>query len=250
MDEDTFREQIAAVLLEIHSQLVRSVSIQTEDTQIDRAIRDLEEKRTEATSGLLECSTETNTLAGQRTEMAKERTALAREQTRLSTKSTELSTIRTELSRERSSLASQRTNLAVLRTDFSRSRTSLADQRTKMAGDRTSLADQRTKMAGDRTRFSERRTNLAGTRTVLSNMRTALARGRTYLALIRTGLTFLTLSITLFRVFGVSWWTAFDGALAFVSLVMTVVGLAGYWRSARAAKVLKTSLPEEEQTAA
>lgn len=236
MDEDTFREQIAVVLHEIHSQLVRSVSIQTEGTQINRAIRDLEEKGTEATSGLLECSTETNTLAGQRTEMAKERTALVREQTRLSTKSTELSTIRTELSRERSSLSSQRTDLAVLRTDFSRSRTSLADQRTKMAGDRT--------------RFSERRTNLAGTRTVFSNMRTALARGRTYLALIRTGLTFLTLSITLFRIFGVSWWTAFDGALALGSLVMTMVGLVGYWRSARAVKVLKNRLPAEEEAAA
>lgn len=236
MDEDTFREQIAAVLYEIHSQLVRSVSIQTEGTQIDRVIRDLEEKRTEATSGLLECSTETNTLAGQRTEMAKERTALVREQTRLSTKSTELSTIRTELSRERSSLSSQRTNLAVLRTDFSRSRTSLADQRTKMADNRT--------------RLSERRTNLAGTRTVFSNMRTALARGRTYLALIRTGMTFLTLSITLFRIFGVSWWTAFDGALALVSLVMAAVGLAGYWRSTRTVKALKTRLSAEEQAAA
>ena len=91
MDEDAFREQIAAVLHEIHSQLIRSVNIQAEGTQIDKAIRDLEEKRTEATSGLLECTTETHTLAGQRTEMAKERTALVREQTRLSTKSTELS---------------------------------------------------------------------------------------------------------------------------------------------------------------
>jgi uncharacterized membrane protein YidH (DUF202 family) len=236
MDEDIFREQIAAALEAIHSQLVRSVTILEEDTEIDRSIRDLEKKRTDTTSGLLEYTAVTNTLAGHRTDMAKERTALVREQTRLSTKSTELSTIRTELSRERSSLAGQRTDLAVLRTDFSRSRTSLADQRTKMAGDRT--------------RFSEKRTVLAGTRTVFSNMRTALARGRTYLALIRTGLAFLTLSITFFRLFGLSWWSVFDGALGLGSLVMTVIGLTGYWHSVRALRALEGRVPAEERAAA
>jgi uncharacterized membrane protein YidH (DUF202 family) len=236
MDEDTFREQVAAVLDDIHAQLVRSVTIQAEGTEIDRGIRDLEKEHTEATSGLLECTAVTNTLAGQRTDMAKERTALVREQTRLSTKSTELSTIRTELSRERSSLAGQRTDLAVLRTDLSRSRTSLADQRTKMAGNRT--------------RLSEKRTNLAGTRTVFSNMRTALAIGRTYLALVRTGLTFLTLSIGLFRMFGLSWWSVFDGVLALGSLAMTAVGLTGYWNSLRTVRVLEARVPAEEKAAA
>jgi uncharacterized membrane protein YidH (DUF202 family) len=233
MDEDTFREQIAAVLNDIRSQLVRSVNYQVEGTEIDRNIRDLEKKHTESTSGLLESAAVTNTLAGQRTDMAKERTALVREQTRLSTKSTELATIRTEMSRERSSLAGQRTDLAVLRTDFSRSRTSLADQRTKMAGDRT--------------RFSEKRTRLAGTRTIFSNMRTELANGRTYLALVRTGLTFLTLSIALFRMFGLSWWSVFDGVLALGSLAMTAVGLTGYWHSLRVVRALEGRVPAEEE---
>jgi uncharacterized membrane protein YidH (DUF202 family) len=236
MDEDTFREQIAAVLDDIRAQLVRSVNYQVEGTEIDRNICDLEKKHTEATSGLLESAAVTNTLAGQRTDMAKERTALVREQTRLSTKSTELATIRTEMSRERSSLAGQRTDLAVLRTDFSRSRTSLADQRTKMAGNRT--------------RFSEKRTRLAGTRTIFSNMRTELANGRTYLALVRTGLTFLTLSIALFRMFGLSWWSVFDGVLALGSLAMTVVGLTGYWHSFRAVRALEGKVPAEEEAAA
>jgi uncharacterized membrane protein YidH (DUF202 family) len=236
MDENTFREQIAAVLDDIRSHLVRSVNIQEEGTEIDKGIRDLQKEHSEATSGLLESTAVTNTLAGQRTEMAKERTALVREQTRLSTKSTELSTIRTELSRERSTLSSQRTDLAVLRTDFSRSRTSLADQRTKMASNRT--------------RLSEKRTSLAGTRTVFSNMRTALAHGRTYLALVRTGLTFLTLSIALFRIFGLSWWSVFDGLLALVSVAMTVVGLIGYWKSDRTVRVLKGRIPAEENATA
>jgi uncharacterized membrane protein YidH (DUF202 family) len=236
MDEDTFRGQIATALDAIRSQVVRSVKIHEEDIEIDRSIRDLEKKRTEATSGLLEYTAVTNALAGQRTDMAKERTALVREQTSLSTKSTELSTIRTELSRERSSLASQRTDLAVLRTDFSRSRTSLADQRTKMAGNRT--------------RLSEKRTHLAGTRTVFSNMRTALARGRTYLALIRTGLAFLTLSIGFFRMFGLSWWSVFDGALALGSLAMTVIGLTGYWHSTQTLRSLEGRVSVEEEAAA
>jgi uncharacterized membrane protein YidH (DUF202 family) len=236
MDEDTFREQIAAVLDDIRSQLVRSVNYQAEGTEIDKNICDLEKQHTEATSGLLESAAVTNTLAGQRTDMAKERTALVREQTRLSTKSTELATIRTEMSRERSSLAGQRTDLAVLRTDLSRSRTSLADQRTKMAGNRT--------------RFSAKRTRLAGTRTIFSNMRTELANGRTYLALVRTGLTFLTLSIALFRMFGLSWWSVFDGLLALGSLAMTAVGLTGYWHSRRAVRTLGGRVPAEEETGA
>jgi hypothetical protein len=100
--------------------LARSVEAQEEDTEIEKAIRDLEKQRTETTSNLLEYTGVTNKLAEERTGMAKERTALVREQTRLSTKSTELSGIRTEMSRERTSLAGQRTDLAVLRTDLSR----------------------------------------------------------------------------------------------------------------------------------
>ncbi|MEJ2038580.1 MAG: hypothetical protein P8X55_06550 [Desulfosarcinaceae bacterium] len=236
MNEDAFREQVSSLLDDIRLQLARSVNLQEEGTEIDKDIHELEKKHGEATAGLVEFNAQANNLAGQRTDMAKERTALVREQTRLSTKSTELSTIRTDFSRERSSLASQRTNLAVLRTDFSRSRTSLADQRTKMAGSRT--------------RFSEERTTLAGTRTIFSNMRTLLAKGRTYLALVRTGMTFLTLSIALFRIFGVSPWSMFDGVLALGSLTMMTVGLRGYWRSVRGVQTLEGRLAAEDEAVA
>ena len=199
--------------------------------EIERAIRDLEQKRTETTSNLLECTTLTNTLAGERTDIAKERTALAREQTRFSTKSTELSGIRTEYFRERTALSSQRKDLTLLRTDFSRSRTSLAEQRTKMADTRS--------------RFSEQRTNLAGTRTTFSSMPTAPARGRTCLTLIRNGLAFLSLSIAFFRIFAISWWSVFDGTLGIGSLVMTVVRLTGYMLATRTAKSLQSLVPME-----
>jgi len=232
MDEDKYNEQITSTLKAIHALLVQSVDIQQMDTEIDRSIHDLEEKQTETASGLLEHAAVTNTLAGHRTDMAKERTALVREQTRLSTKSTELSDIRTQMSRERTSLSGQRTNLSVLRTDFSRSRTGLAEQRNKMAGSRT--------------RFSEKRTELAGTRTVFSNIRTALAQGRTYLALIRTGLAFFTLSIAFFRIFGLSWWSIFDGGLALMSLAMTGIGIIGYRRANHRVNTLQIIIPEEE----
>ena len=81
-------------------------------------------------------------------------------------------------------------------------------------------------------------------------MRTELANGRTYLALVRTGLTFLTLSIALFRMFGLSWWSVFDGVLAIGSLTMTVVGLTGYWQSHRAVRALESRVPAEEEAVA
>jgi len=235
MDENKYNEQITSTLKAIHALLVQTVDIQQIDTEIDRSIHDLEKKQTETASDLLEHAAVTNTLAGRRTDMAKERTALVREQTRLSTKSTELSDIRTQLSHERTALSGQRTNLSVLRTDFSRSRTGLAEQRNKMADTRTG--------------FSEKRTELAGTRTVFSNIRTALAQGRTYLALIRTGLAFLTLSIAFFRMFGLSWWSIFDGGLALMSLVMTGIGLVGYRQANHRVNTLQFVIPEEGEAA-
>jgi uncharacterized membrane protein YidH (DUF202 family) len=74
-------------------------------------------------------------------------------------------------------------------------------------------------------------------------MRTALALGRTHLALIRTGLAFLSLSVAFFRLFGVSWWSIFDGALGAGSVVMTAAGLIGYIRSTRTVKSLQGLLP-------
>lgn len=222
MDERKFREDVAVALDQIQSLLNRSVLFQEKSSETEVAIHDLEKKRTETTSGLLEHAGTENALAEQRTGMAQERTALVREQTRLSARSSELATIRTDLSRERTSLAGQRTDLAVLRTDFSRSRTNLAGQRTSMAG----------------------------TRTTLSTIRTILARARTELALIRTGLAFLSLSIGFFRYFGVSWWTVFDGALAVASILMTIVGLTGYWRSSREVKSLEAMMAQSKELTA
>lgn len=224
-DNRSTEDQIVSTLREIHDLLARSVKIQQEAAETDNAIHATNKALTQTVSDLLNHSTVSGRLAEQRTDMAKERTALVREQTRLSTRSTELSEIRTDMSRERTEFSSQRTNLAVTRTDFSRSRTDLAGQRNTMAERRTG--------------FSETRTQWAGTRTTLSRARTSLAHGRTNLALIRTGLAFLSLSIAFFRMFGLSWWSVFDGALAAASLLMTGMGILGYRRSARMTRGLQ-----------
>jgi uncharacterized membrane protein YidH (DUF202 family) len=234
MDEQNFHDQVTSTLSAIQALLARSIEIQQEDTEIDRSIHDLEKKRTETSSDMLRHTELTNTLADQRTDMARERTGLVREQTRLSTKSTELSVIRTDMARERSGLAGQRTDLAVLRTDLSRSRTSLADQRNKMANTRTE--------------YSIKRTSLAGSRTILSNIRTSLAQGRTHLALIRTGLAFFSIAIAFFRMFGLSWWSVFDGVLALGSLVITGAGIVGYKRATGVVKNLQQTFEAQEET--
>jgi uncharacterized membrane protein YidH (DUF202 family) len=233
MNKVSFQDHVKEDLDSIHALLADSLSAHNEEMEIGRSIHDLEKQRTDTTEKLLEHAGTAHGLAEQRTGMAVERTGLVREQTRLSTRSTELSNIRTELSNERTSLAGQRTDLSVLRTDFSRSRTNLADQRTKMARNRTD--------------FSQKRTRIAGVRTIFSNMRTELARGRTYLALIRTGLAFLSLSIAFFRIFGLSWWSIFDGLLGLASLIMTVSGITGYWRAMRLVKKLQLSGPAVEE---
>ena len=69
------------------------------------------------------------------------------------------------------------------------------------------------------------------TRTRMSLQRTELARGRTYLAMIRTGLAFLAIGLTLFRYFGISRWSLFDGALVLLSVVLVFYGAKGYRRA-------------------
>jgi uncharacterized membrane protein YidH (DUF202 family) len=71
----------------------------------------------------------------------------------------------------------------------------------------------------------------AVTRTRLSLQRTELARGRTYLAIVRTGLAFLAIGLTLFRYFGISQWSVFDGALVVMSVVLVIYGGRGYYRA-------------------
>jgi uncharacterized membrane protein YidH (DUF202 family) len=71
----------------------------------------------------------------------------------------------------------------------------------------------------------------AVSRTRLSLQRTELARGRTYLAIVRTGLAFLAIGLTLFRYFGISQWSVFDGALVVMSVVLVIYGGRGYYRA-------------------
>ncbi len=234
MAGDNHEKEMLSTLYSIRDLLAKSLDLQNEIRELTQSVLKEEAKGTQTISDLLEHAVVTSALAGERTEMAKERTALVREQTRLSTRSTELSVVRTDMSHERTEFAGQRTNLAVFRTDLSRNRTSLADQRTKMAENRTE--------------FSQKRTFLAGTRTILSNMRTGLAHGRTQLALIRTGLAFLSLSIAFFRMFGISWWSIFDGALGLLSIGMTIAGIKGYLQSSHSVKRLQARLPAEEAT--
>lgn len=235
MAQDTYDKEVLSELRAIQDLLVRSLDLQHGTKELNKSILKEESKGTETALDLLEHAVLTNTLTGKKIDMAQERTALVREQTRLSTKSTELSVVRTDMSHERTDLAGQRTNLAVSRTDLSRGRTNLADQRTKMAENRT--------------KFSGKRTALAGTRTILSNMRTALAQGRTNLALIRTGLAFFSLSIAFFRMFGISWWSIFDGSLALFSIVMSIMGIRGYLQSTHVIKALQQNMVSAEENA-
>lgn len=225
MDEFKSNNRVEEMLNDIRSLLERSLAIQ-EDNQ------GLEKQRGETTTSLLQHASTDTTLAQQRTGLAQESTSLVRAQTRLSTRSTELAELRTDLSRERSNLASARTDLSAVRTDLAHARTNLALQRVRMAEHRTNL--------------SEKRTSMAITTTVYSKLRSELARGRTQLALIRTGLAFLTLAVFLFREFGVSWWTAFDGTMGIASAAATIIGLIAYTRTRRSIKRIDNKAVERE----
>ena len=48
------------------------------------------------------------------------------------------------------------------------------------------------------------------------------------MALVRTGLAILVLGLTLFRYFGVSIWSAFDGALVLLGIGLVIYGGKGY----------------------
>ncbi|MFZ0429792.1 MAG: DUF202 domain-containing protein [Acidobacteriota bacterium] len=208
---------VQSVLVRIESALDRCVDSEQTQVQLLGEQNELARDRTHTTSKILPFLSSTAVNTERQTSMAQERTALTREQTRLSTRSTELANIRTDLGRERTFLSEQRTDLAVQRTEMSRRRTSLAEGRTKQAQKRTELAENRTLRARARSR--------------LSLQRTELARERTYLALIRTGLAFLILGISLFRYFGPSLWSLFDGALVMASFFMVAFGLKGYRRA-------------------
>jgi uncharacterized membrane protein YidH (DUF202 family) len=193
---------------------------------------DLEKQNGETSVSLLRHTGTDTDLPQQRNGFVQKRTSLVRAQTHLSTRSTELSEIRTDLARERRNLAVERTDIAALRTE--------------LAGDRTSPSQESVCMAEMRTYLAEKRNMLAISRTIYCKTRTELARGRTYLALIRTGLAFITISVFLFRQFGVSWWTAFDASIGAASVAATAVGLIGYKRTVHATRDLDLRAAEHE----
>jgi uncharacterized membrane protein YidH (DUF202 family) len=79
-----------------------------------------------------------------------------------------------------------------------------------------------------RTQLAKVRTFLAYRRSLLASYRTLLSKGRTGLAFLRTGLSLVTISILLFRIFGLGYWTVFDLVLLAAGIVMTVDGFSWY----------------------
>ena len=79
-----------------------------------------------------------------------------------------------------------------------------------------------------RTPLAKVRTFLAERRSMLSCQRTALAKGRTGLALLRTGLSFITISLVLFRIFGIGMLSLLEAVLFLAGLAAAVDGLVWY----------------------
>jgi uncharacterized membrane protein YidH (DUF202 family) len=79
-----------------------------------------------------------------------------------------------------------------------------------------------------RTQLAKVRTFLAYRRSLLSSYRTWLAKGRTGLAFLRTGLSLVTISILLFKIFGLGYWIVIDLMLLATGIVMTIDGFAWY----------------------
>ena len=225
MDELKSINRVEEKLDEICCLLSRSVVLQ--EDAIDQ-----EKQSGEISMSVLRPAGTNGDLAQKLNGLVQERTSLVCAETHSSTRSTELPEIGTDLVRERR-------NLAVERTDFAASRTELARDMTSSSQDSVCMAEMRTYLA-------EIRNMLAISRTIYCKTRTELARGRTYLALIRTGLAFVTISVFLFRQFGVSWWTAFDISMAAASVAATAVGLIGYKRTVQAAKHLDLRAAEHE----
>jgi hypothetical protein len=225
VDELRSINRVEEKLDEICCLLSRSVVVQEDAV-------DQEKQSGETSMSLLRHAGTDTDLAQQRSGLVQERASLVCAETHSSTRSTELPEIPTDLARERR-------NLAVERTDF-------AALPTELAGDMTSPSQENVCMAEMRTYLAEIRNMLAISRTIYCKTRTELARGRTYLALIRTWLSFVTISVFLFRQFGVSWWTAFDISMAAASVAATGVGLIGYQRTMHATKHLDLRAAEHE----
>lgn len=79
-----------------------------------------------------------------------------------------------------------------------------------------------------RTQLAKVRTFLAYRRSQLASYRTFLSKGRTGLAFLRTGLSLITISILLYRIFGLGYWTIIDLMILVTGIVMTIDGLVWY----------------------
>ncbi len=91
-------------------------------------------------------------------------------------------------------------------------------------------------VAAARTPLALVRTFLSERRSVLACYRTSLAKGRTGLAFMRTGISFITISIVLFRIFGIGYSTVLEAALLVAGMVMAVDGFLWYLPARRTGK--------------
>lgn len=132
--------------------------------------------------------------------------------------------------------------LSMLTTKYAIERNILAHERNLMAEERSLLAEKRTQVALERTEMSQNRSGLARMRTLLAQrnvflsekrslmaqQRTFLAKARTELAFMRTGVALMALATGLIRYFGFGWWTAVDGSILLLGLVMVISGIYYY----------------------
>jgi uncharacterized membrane protein YidH (DUF202 family) len=98
---------------------------------------------------------------------------------------------------------------------------------------------------GGRTTLAKVRTFLADRRSMLASYRTSLAKGRTGLAFLRTGISFITISLLLFRVFGLGYLTIMEGLLFASGFVMAVDGFRWYLPARRVGKKPVVCRPTE-----
>ncbi len=99
-----------------------------------------------------------------------------------------------------------------------------------------------------RTPLARVRTFLSERRSMLACYRTSLAKGRTGLAFMRTGISFITISIVIFRLFGLGYSTIFEAALLLSGIVITIDGFLWYLPARKTGKSMpdcSSTLPAE-----
>jgi len=84
-----------------------------------------------------------------------------------------------------------------------------------------------------RTSLAKTRTFLANRRTLLAFYRTELAKGRTGLAFLRTGLSFITITVLLYRIFGLGYLAVAEVGLLLLGVAAAVDGVLWYFPTRR-----------------